>query len=406
LGTGHDFLNRHSCNNGLLIRTSLLKSKEWQPADNTIKVGSGLTLSEAHQFSYLQNRMVVSGWSPTVGIAGWSLGGGHGPYNTHYGLGADNLVELEVVTSDGKVVIANNMDNSDLWQALRGGGGSAFGVVTTMTIQTHPLPMDGFTNAVLYVEGDYCTGESLLLNLMSFYLNWTLPLDTNWGGLGLFITNLNGSGIPPACPNNWVIYIDYHYWGNSSDPNFLQTWLKLYNAFPSTAFEVTLQYRAPWDLFNTLPAEDITPIDIMEPNPADHFDGSAPSVMIDRDKVVSQDLMNTFRTLYTGCNQRNDCPNYQIFQDITGNINSPRDPKTSVNPGMRNGLFHLIFGINSEPFYQLGDYSYFGECAFDMMNWQSRLWGQTNYMSLLKVKLKYDPFNLFNCRHCVGDSTP
>jgi hypothetical protein len=83
LGTGHDFMNRHDgCPDGFLIRTTLLKSIEWnlddtrwQTSAGTVRVGSGHTFSEVHRSASDHQRIVASGWTRTVGVAGWSLGG-------------------------------------------------------------------------------------------------------------------------------------------------------------------------------------------------------------------------------------------------------------------------------------------------------------------------------------------
>ncbi|KAG8817171.1 hypothetical protein FRC19_011520 [Serendipita sp. 401] len=82
--------------------------------------------------------VVVGGASYSVGVAGgWVLGGGHSPISTQYGLGVDNVVQFEIVTPDGKLRIANQYENKDLFWALRGGG-PGFGVVTKVTYRTHP----------------------------------------------------------------------------------------------------------------------------------------------------------------------------------------------------------------------------------------------------------------------------
>ena len=84
-------------------------------------------------------RYVQGGGCMTVGVAGIILGGGFGSFSKAYGTAAANLIEAEVVTADGEVRIANACSNPDLFWALKGGGGG-FGVVTRVTVRTHPLP--------------------------------------------------------------------------------------------------------------------------------------------------------------------------------------------------------------------------------------------------------------------------
>ena len=79
----------------------------------------------------------------SVGFAGgYIAGGGHTPLSGLYGMAADQVMALEVVTADGRFVTASPEENTDLFWALRGGGGSTFGIVTSVIIRVHPaLPV-------------------------------------------------------------------------------------------------------------------------------------------------------------------------------------------------------------------------------------------------------------------------
>lgn len=81
---------------------------------------------------------MVGGTCPTVGlVGGYTQGGGHGALSSLYGLGADNVLEWELVTPEGNHVITSPEQNSDLHWALSGGGGGTFGVVISMTTKLH-----------------------------------------------------------------------------------------------------------------------------------------------------------------------------------------------------------------------------------------------------------------------------
>src|SRR5436190_652846 len=80
----------------------------------------------------------LSGSSPSVGVTGYTLGGGLGWLARRHGFAADSLLRAEVVTADGSIVTATADDHADLFWALRGGGGS-FGVVTAMELRLHQV---------------------------------------------------------------------------------------------------------------------------------------------------------------------------------------------------------------------------------------------------------------------------
>ena len=85
-------------------------------------------------------RYVQGGGCTDVGVAGLVQSGGFGSLSKTFGTAAASLVEAEVVTADGQVRIANPRTNPDLFWALKGGGGGSWGVVTRLTLRTHPLP--------------------------------------------------------------------------------------------------------------------------------------------------------------------------------------------------------------------------------------------------------------------------
>lgn len=73
-------------------------------------------------------------------MVGWATGGGHGLATGTYGMGADSILEASIVTLEGKVLKANACQNTDLFWAIRGGGGGTFGVITSLTVKAHEMP--------------------------------------------------------------------------------------------------------------------------------------------------------------------------------------------------------------------------------------------------------------------------
>lgn len=100
--------------------------------------GPGETWAGAYQFAEDHGYSVLGGTCGTVGVAGWLLGGGHSPLTPKYGMGVDNVRQVELIVPNGTKVIANRCQNQDLFFAVRGGGGGTFGVLTNITYKALP----------------------------------------------------------------------------------------------------------------------------------------------------------------------------------------------------------------------------------------------------------------------------
>ncbi len=98
--------------------------------------------------------------SRRTGIAGLTLGGGLGWLMARYGLAADNLVSVELVTADGAITEVTEASDADLLWALRGGGGN-FGIATALTYRLHPLRM--VTGGLIAHPIDAAQGHAALL---------------------------------------------------------------------------------------------------------------------------------------------------------------------------------------------------------------------------------------------------
>ncbi|CRK28782.1 FAD-linked oxidoreductase ZEB1 like protein [Verticillium longisporum] len=147
--TGHDFVGRSTGWGSLIINTYSFQDikfhSKWTGAGTyeggAVTVGAGVQGVTILKAAQKQNPKltVVTGECKTVGLAGgYVAGGGHGPLTSAYGMAADNTLEFEVVTAKGEFVVANEKVNADLYFALRGGGPSTYGVVTSVTFRTYP----------------------------------------------------------------------------------------------------------------------------------------------------------------------------------------------------------------------------------------------------------------------------
>ena len=137
----------------------------WMPVYNAVTTRAG--------------RYVQGGGCATVGVAGLIQSGGFGSFSKHYGMVAASLLEAEVVTADGAVRIANACTNTDLFWALKGGGGGSLGVVTRLTLRTHEIPeFFGGVLGVIKASSDDAF-RRLIARFTSFYAE--ALFNPRWG---------------------------------------------------------------------------------------------------------------------------------------------------------------------------------------------------------------------------------
>jgi FAD/FMN-containing dehydrogenase len=139
-GGGHNGPGLGSCDGGLVIDLSQMRSVRVDPASRTVRVDPGCTAADLDHATHAFGLAVPLGIVGSTGVAGLTLGGGTGYLTREHGLTIDNLLEVDVVLADGSFVTANKDKNVDLFWAVRGGGGN-FGVVTSFLFQAHQAKM-------------------------------------------------------------------------------------------------------------------------------------------------------------------------------------------------------------------------------------------------------------------------
>lgn len=135
---GHNGPGLALVDDGLVIDLSGMNGIHIDPDERTARVEAGCTWGDVDHATHAFGLATVSGVIGTTGVGGLTLGGGHGYLTRKYGLTIDNLLGADVVLADGSLVHASEDENSDLFWALRGGGGN-FGVVTSFEYQLHPV---------------------------------------------------------------------------------------------------------------------------------------------------------------------------------------------------------------------------------------------------------------------------
>ena len=137
-GGGHNVAGRAVTHGGVMIDLAEMKGIRVDPDSGTVRAEAGVTWGELNDAAAEHALAVTGGAISSTGIAGYTLGGGLGWLMAKHGLAADNLLGVELVTADGNVLDVGADSHSDLFWAVRGGGGN-FGVATSFTYRLHPL---------------------------------------------------------------------------------------------------------------------------------------------------------------------------------------------------------------------------------------------------------------------------
>ena len=137
-GGGHGVPGFAVCDGGVMIDLSRMKAVRVDPVNRTARAEGGATWGDFDHETQAFGLATTGGIARPTGIAGLTLGGGHGYLMRTYGLACDNLLSVDVVTADGRLLTASATEHADLFWAVRGGGGN-FGVVTAFEYRLYPV---------------------------------------------------------------------------------------------------------------------------------------------------------------------------------------------------------------------------------------------------------------------------
>jgi len=170
---GHSLAGFSTCDGGLVIDLTRMRQVTVDPETRRAKIAGGCLLGSIDRATQKAGLVFPSGVVSHTGASGLILGGGTGWLTRRFGLSCDNVEGFTLVTADSSVVRANAKENSELFWALRGGGGN-FGVVTEFEVKLHPL------KSVVLAGG--LTPEPEIRGLLECWRDFMAeaPLDFKW----------------------------------------------------------------------------------------------------------------------------------------------------------------------------------------------------------------------------------
>ncbi len=148
-GGGHSWPGKSVCDDGIMVDLSLMNTVTADPKTKRAHARGGALLNALDTAALEYGLVTTTGVVSHTGVGGFTLGGGFGRLNRKYGLAIDNLRSAEIVTADGEVRRISDEQESDLFWAIRGGGGN-FGVVTEFEYQLHPFDRNVLSGKIVW----------------------------------------------------------------------------------------------------------------------------------------------------------------------------------------------------------------------------------------------------------------
>ncbi len=190
-GGGHSVPGYGVCEGGIVVDLSSMKGVWVDLEARTARAQAGLTWGELDRETQQFGLAVTGGRVTHTGIAGLTLGGGSGWLERKLGFTVDNLISVDVVTADGRLVKASREENEDLFWGLRGGGGN-FGVVSSFEYRLHPVGPIVLGGLLMYPAER--AGE-----VLRFYRDFIAGAPDELGGACVFITAPPSRSCPSPC---------------------------------------------------------------------------------------------------------------------------------------------------------------------------------------------------------------
>lgn len=197
---GHSQSGQSTCDGGMQLDLSRIRGVRVDPAARTAYVGGGSLLGDLDHEAMAVGLVTTAGTVSHTGVAGLTLGGGFGRLARRFGLAADNVKAVDLVTADGRLLHASAHENPDLYWGVRGGGGN-FGVVTSFEFALHPMQRQ-------VIGGSLVFPISRARELLAFYGDFSqrapdelyadCVLTAAPGKPAVFVVNVCYSGAPTA----------------------------------------------------------------------------------------------------------------------------------------------------------------------------------------------------------------
>ncbi|KAM6514032.1 hypothetical protein FALCPG4_015212 [Fusarium falciforme] len=424
--TGHDYIGRSIAPGALSLWIHHLNDIEYHGGSfkldgcdttipgNAVTVGAGAQMYDIYTATDEHNQTIVGGGGKSVGIGGYITGGGHSALAPRYGLAADQVLQMELVTPSGEILTVNENQHSDLFWAMRGGGGSTFGVLTSVTMKTHPSPKMLNLALMMLVDPD----APFLYDFIAYTLSLFPSLaDAGLSGYAFIMSRIPNPIPSPGAPAEVAGILGMFMLQDTEDTQAMSNLLAPINQ--------TIQARWPGGV-QVIPG--ITPyksflawFDVTY----DQRTAGNSSYLVSR--LLDKHALQSDRTSLSAAVEkalRNLGGMAALLVSGKGVHDAvPRGGSNAVNPGWRKSYVHSLgsqgfpafneparleaidnLKDGFEPMRQLAPDTgaYINEALPFEDDWQHTFWGD-NYERLWSIKRAVDPHDVLWCAPCVGN---
>ncbi|RFN43426.1 6-hydroxy-d-nicotine oxidase [Fusarium flagelliforme] len=421
--TGHDYMGRSVAPGSLSLWTHHLKSITYHKnhfklynSKTTIKgdavtAGAGAQMYDVYTYLDKYKRVVVGGGGKSVGLGGYITGGGHSLLSPRFGLAVDQVLQMEVVTPGGKILTVNEDNHSDLFWAMRGGGGSTFGVITSLTLKVYPTPKISATTFTIGTSADAPFKYDLLAYILSQFPSLADAGLSGYSSLSPRTPNPTGGEPKEVAGISGILTAQ-----DVKHPDYIQKLFQPINETLQKRWPGMVQFTATQEKYSSfLKWYDV------------YFDqGAAGETNYIVSRLLTKDALEDeeeelSHALEEGCKPSGGMVVHLVSGKGVRDA-KPRGGSLSVNPGWRETYVHALAGHTFEPFNQTAKEeavqsliktwepfrklspdagAYINEALPFEPDWQHTFWGD-NYERLLSIKKKVDPDDVFWCFPCVG----
>ncbi|KAH7099503.1 FAD/FMN-containing protein [Auriculariales sp. MPI-PUGE-AT-0066] len=384
--TGHDLLGRSSGAGSFAIWTHNLRgiafNDSFTPtgcpstsASSSVTIQAGEHWIDVYKAADEHGVIVVGGATRSVGAAGgWITGGGHSALGTLYGMGVDNALQFTVVTADGTHRIVSACSEPDLFWALRGGGGSAFGVLTSVTYKTHPA----------------------LTNIVASIISWKGTTNSDTNAVSSTLLKL----IPTLSTTGWSGYF-------SLLPPINATFASMFELGRGNVTAKYFVFPSWYSFMENILLQDVI-IAIRGVLGGRLLDANALTNHAETlvDMATANNAGGSFNFVAGGAVSTVDPDSAALHPYwrkalVSFNIGALWDNTTSLSEA--NALRANVTARTQELARLIGEDAgaYTNEADPDEPRWREVFWG-SHYPRLLSIKKAVDPNNVFTCNRCVG----